>query len=102
MQTIDLIVILAQARAGPQGRSWPLGGTVRAGVVPTWSDVLGADLGHVPACLDSRLTAYVWSRLCSAAALASIACTFLPHHEVESLQNMYSLSTIDIHACVTA
>lgn len=45
---------LMQARAGPQGRSWPLGGTVRAGVVPTWSDVLGADLGHVPACLDSR------------------------------------------------
>ena len=45
---------LAQARAGPQGRSWPLGGSVRPGLVPTWSDVLGAELGHVPPCLDSR------------------------------------------------
>lgn len=44
----------AQVRASPQGRSWPLGGWVRPGVVPTWSDLLGAELGHVPPCLDSR------------------------------------------------
>lgn len=68
-----MIVILAQARAGPQGRSWPLGGAVRAGVVPTWSDLLGAELGHVPPCLDSRSAAYVWGCLCSAAALARTA-----------------------------
>ena len=45
---------LTQARAGPLGRSWPLGGPVRAGQVPTWSDLLGNELGHVPPCLDSR------------------------------------------------
>ena len=45
---------LLQARAGPHARSWPLGGTVRHGVVPTWSDLLGEELGHVPPCLDSR------------------------------------------------
>ena len=45
---------LAQARAGPQGRSWPLGGSVRPGLVPTWTHLLGAELGHVPPCLDSR------------------------------------------------
>jgi len=83
---IDLILTVAQARAGPQGRSWPLGGAVRAGVVPTWSDVLGAELGHVPPCLDSRSAACVWSCLCSAAALACIACTYLAHLELESKQ----------------
>nr|QOL01248.1 putative extracellular protein TR9_053b [Trebouxia lynnae] len=45
---------LMQARASPQGRAWPLGGPVRPGLVPTWSDLLGAELGHVPPCLDSR------------------------------------------------
>ncbi|KAL3138597.1 hypothetical protein ABBQ32_006363 [Trebouxia sp. C0010 RCD-2024] len=45
---------LAQVRAGPQGQSWPLGGSVRPGVVPGWSDLLGGELGHVPPCLDSR------------------------------------------------
>lgn len=48
------LAMVVQARAGPNGRSWPLGGPVRAGVVPTWTDLLGAELGHVPACLDSR------------------------------------------------
>ena len=84
MPTIDQIVIVVQARAGLQGRSWPLGGSVRAGVVPSWSDVLGAELGHVPPCLDSRSAAYVRSCLCSASALACIACTYLGHHELES------------------
>ena len=45
---------LAQVRAGLQARSWPLGGSVRPGAVPTWSDLLGGELGHVPPCLDSR------------------------------------------------
>ena len=100
MLKIDLIVILAQARAGPQGRSWPLGGAVRAGVVPTWSDLLGAELGHVPPCLDSRSASYVWSCPCSAAASARTAFSQNPWNAtIQDVSTQKQHMSLNASAC---
>ena len=42
------------ARQSPAARQWPLGGGAAPGPVPRWDQLLGAELGHVPPCLDSR------------------------------------------------